>query len=209
MIGRPAVPLLGRPRIQTTTRLLRPRGHGGLEGRPLGSGLGALAFSDAAGAAQLAQQQLLGQALGGEQGRAATGLLEQGQEQVGPIQPAGAPASPAAVGRFQQVFEGITNEQLGAGAAGLVGAKRIEPIEQALGLQRQGIDPGAIARITEQHLHQVLHIHLAMAPAPGLVLAGEQQLPGQLTEAIRFGGEAAAARIGAGVAPGVARGSQS
>jgi hypothetical protein len=123
---------------------------------------------------------------------------------VGPIQPAGAPAGPALVGRFEQVFEGITHDQLDAGAAGLVRAEGIEPIEQALRLQRQGIDPGAIARITQQHLHQVLHIHLAMAPTPGLVLAGEQQLPSRLTEAIRLGGEAAAPRIGAGVAHGVA-----
>jgi hypothetical protein len=157
----------------------------------------------------LAQQQLLAQTLGREQGGAATGLIKQGQEQVGPIQPAGAPASPATVGGFEQVFEGITNEQLGTGAAGLVGAEGIEPIEQALGLDRQGIHPGAVARITEQHLHQVLHIHLAMAPTPGLVLAGEQQLPGRLTEAIRLGRKAAAARIGAGVAGGVARGSES
>ena len=128
---------------------------------------------------------------------------------MGAIQPAGAPAGPAPVGRFQQVLEGITHEQLGAGAAGLVCAEGIEPIEQALRLQRQGIDPGAIARITEQHLHQVLHIQLAMAPPPSLVLAGEQQLPSRLTEAIRLGGEAAAPRIGAGVASGVASGSQS
>jgi hypothetical protein len=128
---------------------------------------------------------------------------------VGPIQPAGAPTGPASVSRLQQIFEGITNEQLATGAAGLVGAKGIQPIEQALGLERQGIHPGAVARITEQHLHQVLHIHLAMAPAPGLVLAGEQQLPSQRTEPIRLGREAAAARIGAGVAGGVARGSES
>ena len=44
----------------------------------------------------------------------------------------------------------------------------------------------------------MLHIELVMAPAPGDILAGEQQLPGGIRETIGLLGEAAAVGVGSG-----------
>ena len=82
-----------------------------------------------------------------------------------------APKPPAAVGGLQQLFEILTNEELIATGHGLVSQKAFEPIEQVLWVQRQTIHQVAVAAVAEQHLKQMLHIQLAMAPTPGQVLA--------------------------------------
>ena len=58
----------------------------------------------------------------------------------------------------------------------------------------QALHQAAAGGIGEQHLNQVLHIQLPMAPATGNVLTTEQQIPGRVAEAIRLMGEAAVQR---------------
>ncbi len=120
---------------------------------------------------------------------------------MGDVDQAGAPVGTAPVGGLQQVFEGIADEQLSGNGGRLLGAEALQLIQQPVPVGGQGLHPAAVARILEQHLDQMFHIELAMAPAAGLVLAGEQQFPGGLAESIGLAGEAAEAHRS--FAPGI------
>ena len=156
----------------------RGGGHGGRHG------------GAAAAGAPLAQQQVLAESLLGQQGAADAGLVDQGQEQVGDVQQAGAPGRAAAIGRLQQILEGIADVKAAAAGAGLAGAEGFETVEQAAWLQGQRIDPRGEAGLLQQGEQQMLHVHRAVAPATGLVLARQQQFPGVVAEAIRVAREA-------------------
>ena len=109
------------------------------------------------------------------------------------------PAGALAIRGLQKLLEGLADEQLPRSTGGLIGAEVIQLIEQSVAIDRQGIDPAGMARIGEQHLQQVLHVQLLVPPAASLLLAGQQQLPGHLTETIRLSGEAAAGAEGRGI----------
>ena len=119
-------------------------------------------------------------------------LLQQGQEQVGQIQQTRAPALAAPISGLQQLLERLADIKLTTGSGGLLGADVIEPIQQPIQIDRQRINPGGEAAVIEQGLQQMLHIHLPVAPAARLLLAGQQQIPGRFTETVRLGGEAGA-----------------
>ena len=75
----------------------------------------------------------------------------------------------------------------------MLGTELIQPIEQPIAIQPQGLQQLAAAGLLEEGLEEVLHIQLPMAPAAGLVLGAEQQVPGQVGEPFRFAGKADAA----------------
>jgi hypothetical protein len=109
---------------------------------------------------------------------------------MGDIEQPRAPGRSAAVGVLEQVFEGIPHIQGGVPGVGLIGAEGLQAIQQPIPIDRQGIDPNGEAAIQQQGEQQVLHIHGAVAPAPGLILAGQQQIPTGVAETIGIAGEA-------------------
>lgn len=111
-----------------------------------------------------------------------------------------APGEPPLLGHLQQILQGIADIEGVAGARGLVGAEGFQPIQQPVFIHRQPLHPGAKARLQQKGEQQMLHIHRPVAPAAGLLLAGEQQIPGAVAEAIGGGGEA-----GGGAGKGVGR----
>ena len=108
---------------------------------------------------------------------------------MGHIQKALSPLDPVAICLFQQLFKCLTYVQRLIASGGLVSAKRLQPIQQTILINGQGLTPGRKAPIQQQSQKQVLDVHRAMAPAAGLVLAGDQQIPGGVTETLRIGGE--------------------
>ena len=144
--------------------------------------------------AELAAQQVFAEPLPRQQGGAQAGFRQQGRQQVRHLQQAIAPALPAAIGGLQQLFEGLADVELAAGGGALVGAKLLQAIQQPITVQGQGVHPALELPIQPQGLQQVLHIQGAMAPAAGLVLGGEQQIPGVVAKPLGIAGEAGGRR---------------
>jgi len=136
------------------------------------------------------EQRRLGQPLALQQGCPNPGFIEQRHQQVGNIQQPGSPGCPAAIRIFQQILQGITDIEIATGAGRLVATEGLQPIQEAIGINGQGLNPGAKATIPQERLQQVLHIHGPMPPAAGGVLGGQQELPGVLAEVLWVAGEA-------------------
>jgi hypothetical protein len=136
------------------------------------------------------EQGRLGYTLALQQGCANPGFIEQRHQQVGNIQQPGSPGGPASIPILQQIFQGIADIEVATGAWGLLAAKGLQPIQEAIGIDGQGLNPGAKATVPEERLQQVLHIHGPMPPAAGGVLGGQQELPGVLAEVLWVAGEA-------------------
>ena len=110
---------------------------------------------------------------------------------MGHIDQSRSPALPGSLRRLQQFLQVLPDEQLIAAAGRLFSEHVLQTVEQILGANRQRRDPAAKSRVTEQHLEQMLHIQLLVAPAAGHILSGEQQIPGFIAEAIGLMREAA------------------
>ncbi len=104
------------------------------------------------------------------------------------------PAPTDGISRIEQLFQVITDEELIASPRGLISQHILQAIQERIDGERQALHQAAAGGIGEQHLNQVLHIQLPMAPATGNVLTTEQQIPGRVAEAIRLMGEAAVQR---------------
>jgi hypothetical protein len=59
-------------------------------------------------------------------------------------------------------------------------------IEQPVNRQWQGPNHTPIALVAKEHLQKMLNIEILMTPATGYILPRQQQLPGVVTETIRF-----------------------
>jgi len=94
-----------------------------------------------------------------------------------------------AIRLLEQELQVFADKEISAGAGGLIRTEVIELIQQAGRIPGQGIHPGGKALVIEQHLQEVLHIHIGVPPAPRLVLGRQQQIPGRIAEAIRGAGE--------------------
>ena len=105
---------------------------------------------------------------------------------MGHLDQTGPPKSALTIRLLQQVFKVVADEQLIAARHGLVGEKPLEAIQQFVRIQAERTHQVAITTIAEQHLEEVLHIQLAMAPAACQILTRQQQLPGVVTKAIRL-----------------------
>ena len=140
--------------------------------------------------AELAPQEVFTKALRHQQGGSDPGIPHQGHQQLGHIQQGGSPGDPAALGSLQQIFQGISDVKLRPVGAGLVGTEALQPIQQPVWIEGQGIQPAVKAPLRQQGLQQVLHVHRAMAPAASSVLGSQEQLPAVIAEAIGVAGEA-------------------
>ena len=135
-----------------------------------------------------------------QEGAGNAAIVQQGRQQMGDINEARTPLAPLAIGLLQKQFQVLADEQVPGTAGGLIRAEVIQLIQQTRGIEGQGIHPGGVALVIQQHLQQVLHVHLAVAPAAGLLLAGQQEVPAGIAEAIRNRGEAGGAS-GVGIRP--------
>ena len=82
-----------------------------------------------------------------------------------------APDPTNAIGFFEEILQILPNEQVIPPGHRLIGEKSLQPIQQLLGVNPQKIDQVAVTAVAEQHLEQMLHIKLAMAPTARQVLA--------------------------------------
>ena len=72
----------------------------------------------------------------------------------------------------------------------MLGEKGFELIKKTIAGKRKAIHLSLITRIDEQHLEQMLHIEVSVAPTPRHILRAEQQIPGLIAETFRLGSEA-------------------
>ena len=140
--------------------------------------------------AQLRLQTIRRQAEAGEQIFADARITADRNHQVGQINQARAPKPPHTIRRLQQAFEIFANEEILAPDGGLLNKKRFELIKETVAGEREHSHLRLITRIGEQHLEQMLHIEISMAPTPRHILGTEQQIPGLIAETLRFGSEA-------------------
>ena len=104
------------------------------------------------------------------------------------------PAPTDGISRIEQLFQVITDEELIASPRGLIGQHILQAVQERIDGEGQTLHQAAAGGIGEQHLDQMLHVQLLMAPATGNVLTTQQQIPGRVAEAIRLMGEAAVQR---------------
>ena len=130
----------------------------------------------------------------GEQISADPRIGTNGHQHFRQIDDVAIPAPTDGISRIEQLFQVITDEELFASPGGLISQHILQAIQERIDGERQALHQAAAGGIGEQHLNQVLHIQLLMAPATGNVLTTEQQIPGRVAEAIRLMGEAAVQR---------------
>ena len=130
----------------------------------------------------------------GEQISADPRIGTNGHQHFRQIDDVAIPAPTDGISRIEQLFQVITDEELIASPRGLISQHILQAIQERIDGERQALHQAAAGGIGEQHLDQVLHIQLPMAPATGNVLTTEQQIPGRVAEAIRLMGEAAVQR---------------
>ena len=106
------------------------------------------------------------------------------------------PALAGPLGSVEKLLEIVSDEQRLHTFLGLLREHILKTIQKGIRLHRKGRHPAAEGRVAEQHLDQMLHIQLGMAPATGDVLTRQKQLPGVIAEAVGFLGEAAPDRGG-------------
>jgi hypothetical protein len=109
-----------------------------------------------------------------EQLRSHTGIPAHGHQHVGHLNQARSPERTLAIRLLQQIFKVVTDEQLIAAGHGLIRQKTLQAVEQLLWIQAEGSHQVAITSIAEQHLQQMLHIQLAVAPTTRQILAGKE-----------------------------------
>jgi hypothetical protein len=138
----------------------------------------------------LTGEQIVAEAFVHQQSGAQPRLHQQGEQEVRHLDAAIPPEESAPVGLLQQLLKGVTDVERGVRARGLVGAESLQAIQEPVLIHGQSLHPGGEPAVEEQRQQQVLHIHGAVAPAAGLLLTGDQQVPCWIAEALWTGGEA-------------------
>ena len=130
------------------------------------------------------------QALTLQQGATEALITGEGQQQMALIDAGGSLLLAFLLSQIQQQLQVIAHIERVAAAGGLAGAKVFEVVAQLRALQAQGVQQRPQPLLIEQGQHQVLNIHLTVAPAAGFLLGAEQQIPSEIVEAFWLGGEA-------------------
>ena len=130
------------------------------------------------------------QALALQQGTTEAFITGEGQQQMALIDAGGSLLLAFLLSEIQQQLQVIAHIQRVAAAGGLASAKVFEVVAQLRALQAQGVQQRPQPLLIEQGQHQVLNIHLTVAPAAGFLLGAEQQIPSEIVEAFWLGGEA-------------------
>ena len=133
---------------------------------------------------QLRFQPIRGQSETCKQLSTDASIPTEGHEHMRNIDQSRTPALPSPLCRLQQFFKVFPDEQLIATTGRLFGEHVLQTVKQIFGAHGQWRDPAAKSGVTEQHLEQMLHIQLLMAPTAGYILTREQEIPGLIAEAI-------------------------
>jgi hypothetical protein len=139
-------------------------------------------------------QGLRGQTKAGKQISTDPLIRTDGHQYFRQIDDVAIPAPTDGIRRIEQLFQVVTNEELIASPRGLIGQHILQAIQQRIDGEGQSLHQATTGGIGEQHLDQVLHVQLLMAPATGDVLTTQQKIPSRVAEAIGLMGEAAVQR---------------
>ena len=115
-------------------------------------------------------QGIRGQTKAGKQISTDPRISTDGHQHLRQIDDGAIPAPTDGISRIEQLFQVITDEELSASPRGLIGQHILQAIQERIDGEGQALHQAAAGGIGEQHLDQVLHVQLLMAPATGDVL---------------------------------------